>query len=204
MQTTVVGKHLDIGDTLRSYIEEALQVSVHKYFDRPISAHAIVSKVRDLFHVTITVNDGTTVGPLIVSRSSNKDAYSSVEGAVKKIETQLRRYKDRLRDHHKRGTDQADPVMQFTKYTVEAEYEDGPTDLEGSEPSDYENDNAAPTIIAERDVQVEVLSFNDAIMHMDLKHLPAYLFINKANRHLNLLYRREDQNISWIDTNLKV
>ena len=201
MQTTVVGKNLDVGDALRKHIEQELKSSVHKYFERSIRAHVVVSKVKDLFSATITVNDGTTVGPLIVSRATNKDPYSCVAEAIKKIETQLRRYKDRLRDHHKRGANKTDQVLNSTKYIVEAEYDDG---MESAEILDYEDQDAAPTVIAERNVQIDALTFHDAVMHMDLKHLPAYLFINKANGNLNLLYRREDQNISWIDTNLKV
>jgi ribosomal subunit interface protein len=190
MQIHVSGKHLDIGDALRSYVETDLEHSITKYFEHAISAEVVFTKVRHLFKVDILVNDGTGNNELVKGNAEDDDVYSAFDLAAARIAKQLRRYKGRIKNHHKSRLDKNFEMMGGTKYVIASGY--AVSDM-------YQKEDASPVIIAEKPAVIESLTVSDAVMRMDLGQLPALMFINQATGAVNVVYRRDDGNISWID-----
>jgi len=191
MQISVSGKHVDVGAALREHIENELSGSVKKYFEHAVSADVILSKLRHTFSASIVVNDGTGVHQLIRATGEGGDAYAAFDESLERVATQLRRYKSKIKNHHKERLEKDVDSAAYlgTKYVLSALQED----------EDKNAENDAPLIIAEKPAQIEVLSVSDAVMRMDLGELPALMFINKKTGNINAIYRRDDGNISWID-----
>lgn len=191
MQISVSGKHIDVGSALSDHIKNELQDSVKKYFEHAVGANVILSKLRHTFSANVVVNDGTGNHQLLKASGEGGDAYAAFDQALIRIEKQLRRYKRKIKNHHKdkleKNVDSA--ALIGTKYVLSALEEDEDKNIE----------NEAPLIIAEKPAQIETLSVSDAVMRMDLGELPAVMFINKKSGAVNVVYRREDGNISWID-----
>ncbi len=191
MQISVSGKQIDVGNALNEHINNELQAGVTKYFEHAVSANVILSKLRHIFNASIVVNDGTGMHQLLKASGDGGDAYAAFDQALIRMEKQLRRYKRKIKNHHKSRVekDVEMAAMMGTKYVLSS--------LEEDEDKSTENDS--PLIIAEKPAQIEILSVSDAVMRMDLGELPAVMFINKKSGEINVVYRREDGNISWID-----
>lgn len=189
MQIQVSGKQIDVGSALTEHVEERLMKGVSKYFDKAINANVVFSKESHLNCADIVVNEGTGTGTVIKGQGKSADVYSAFEEAADRIEKQLRRYKRRIKDHHK---EKPTPKMQenAVKYIIDSTNDDA-----------VGNDN--PLIIAEKSQPVEVLSVSDAVMRMDLGNLPALTFINEKTNTVNVVYQRNDGNVSWVDTKVK-
>jgi len=192
MNITVYGKHIKIGESLEKHILDHLTMTVKKYFKDALNAHVTIEKQGQLFETEIIVNEGTGTGTLIKSNGHEYDSYRSFNVANEKIEKQLRRYKNRIKDHKKHKEHSID-LISGMKYVISP-----------LEDSDIDDNEKSPTIIAEKPSNVENLSVKDAVMKMDLLNLPALLFINDATKKLNLVYYRKDGNISWIDTKMDI
>ena len=192
MQVIVSGKHVDVGDSLRIYIEEKLTAGVSKYVDRVNTIKVILSKEGHAFRVDISGNLGTHSGISLQSRTEASDPYGAFDAAAEKIEKQLRRYKRQITNHHNSKADDAllGKRMGGRHYVISSE----------DEKEEPLNDN--PLIIAENDTHIEHLTVSDAVMRMDLGELPALLFINAANDKLNMIYRRSDGHIAWVSPNV--
>ncbi len=184
MNVTVSGKNIKVGEALSSHIEKRLGESVSKYLDRVTNAHVVVSKDSHLFRADINANAGTSSGLTIKARGESEDVYAACDDAIAKIEKQLRRYKRRLTNHHKVPVGKA---FSATKYVLPSTVAEG------------EGEDAAAVVIAEKPADVEHLTVSEAVMKMDLADLPALMFFNKANDRINVVYRRADGNISWVD-----
>ncbi len=187
MKVTVSGKGVDIGESFRTYAQERLTAGVEKYLDRVNAIDVVVSKQGHEFHISINGNTGTSSGVIIKSRAQDSDIYAAFNAAVDKIETQLRRYKRRLTDHHRqRRTNDVAAEMQAVKYVIAAD-----------DKEEVEAEN--PAVIAEKNTPINTLTVSEAVMRMDLADLPALMFRNAANGRLNVVYKRADGNISWVD-----
>ena len=187
MNVTVTGKQIDIGVALRQHVETALTALVGKYFDKPMEAHAVFAREAHAWRCDISVHVGRAI--LLQSHNLGEDAYIACDGALDRIGKRLRRYKRRLRDHHARA---AEPGLPATSYIVAPDSMDGAGD--GADGAGGE-----PVIIAELDTEIPTLSVSEAVMRMDLAELPSFLFRNGAHGGLNVVYRRTDGNIGWID-----
>lgn len=187
MQLSVHGKQIDVGDALRGHIEDSLPIIVTKYFDNPTDAHVTMTREGKGFKADISVHVGK--GIIVQSHGSSEDAYAAFDTAAVHIAKRLRRYKRRLRDHH-RGRDETPKSVEMLQYVLEQSVETQ------EEPSEQDQ----PLIIAEMATQVEKLTVSEAVMRMDLSGQPALLFHNSANGAINLVYLRSDGNIGWIDT----
>ncbi|MDR3499805.1 MAG: ribosome-associated translation inhibitor RaiA [Parvibaculum sp.] len=188
MQVQVSGHHLDIGDALRTHVLERLEASVSKYFDNPVDGHVTFSKDGHEFRADCAVHLNS--GMHINTQGRAGDPYASFDDAVEKLEKRLRRYKRRLKSHsnnHKAGL----PAESFPSFVIEAgdEHEEAPED-------------GQPVIIAEGTTSVARLSVGDAVMQMDLNDSSFVVFRNGATGGLNVVYRREDGHIGWIDASL--
>jgi ribosomal subunit interface protein len=188
MQVTVTGRQLDVGDALRSHVEEGLSNAVGKYFDKPMEAAVKFSRNGHDIHADIQVHVGR--GILVHGGAEGGDAYGAFNEAAEHIAKRLRRYKSRLRDHHMDEARALESEM-AQKFI-----------LSGEQAGEEDADEAAgtePAVIAELETEVPTLTVGDAVMRMDLANLPAMMFRNPAHGGLNMIYRRPDGNIGWVD-----
>jgi ribosomal subunit interface protein len=185
MKIQIHGKQLDVGDTLRSHVDTQLSATVNKYSARPIEAIVTFSKDRHEFVCDAIVHLST--GLTTQASAHANDVYESFDGALDRMETQLRRYKRRLKNHHLSRTE---PVGR----TVAANYVIS-TDNTDSD----ESDSLQPVIIAETSTTIPSLSVGEAVMQMELAHGNLLVFRNDAHGRVNVVYRRDDGNIGWLD-----
>lgn len=190
MQISVSGKGVDVGESLRGHIEKHLDQGLTKYLDRVTSAQAVVSKESHRFRIDIHANLGTHAGMVVRSSALGDDVYAAFDGALDKVSKQLRRYKRRISNHHKQSHGGAErEFVRGRKYVLSPEA--GEQEGEGQLP--------ASVVIAEKPTDIETLTVSAAVMKMDLQDLPALMFYNAAHGRLNVVYRRVDGNISWVD-----
>lgn len=187
MITTVSGKHMEVGPSLQEHVKQKIAVGVKDYLSEVTQSRVTFSKSHHLYHVDIQIHDGV-IG-LIKSASESDDVYAAFDNAFIKIEKQLRKYRGKIKNHPKKSKDELDSLVSGTKYVLNV-----------STPDDHAKDYShEPVTIAEKAMNIEKLSVSEAIMKMDLAHLPALIFINKLNSRLNVVYHRVDGNISWVD-----
>ena len=201
MQLSVTGKQTEIGESLRRHIEGGLG-SIHgKYFKTAIEAHVIFSKEAHLNRAEISIHIGR--GIVVNARAASSDAYLAFDAAAERLAKQLRRYKRRLRDHHAKGREPAAAGERAMDYVLAPIDEDGAEPEEaGGEEAEVGEANGAPAVIAEMSTELPSLTVGEAAMRMDLAEAPVLLFRNRSHGELNLVYRRSDGNIGWIDPEL--
>ena len=192
MQLSVQGKQIDVGDFLRAHVDEKLNDINAKYFNRAIDANVIFSREGEgFFKAHISIRVGKNI--LILGDAVESDIYLAFDVASAKVAKQLRRYKNRLRNHHQRieQTPESE-VIKARDYTLAMEYFNQHEEKEEEQP-----DN--PLIVAEMAADIETLSVSEAVMRMDLANQSALLFRNASHNGLNLVYRRADGNVGWVD-----
>ena len=184
MRIQINGKQIDVGAALTEHVEKHLISSVGKYSEHPIDANVTFSKDGHEFVCDISVHLSTGLNAQAKGRAG--DVYDSFEGAVNRLETQLRRYKRRLKDHHK---DRQDPIeaMGVPSYVIAA----------GSDADEPET--LQPVIDAEMETKVQTLSVGEAVMQMELSGASMLVFRNTTHGGVNVVHTREDGNIGWID-----
>lgn len=188
MNILISGKQIDVGGSLQEHIEHRLEEGVNKYLGRVTSLNVVVAKEAHRFKVDINGNTGTSSGVTIKSSAQADDVYACFDAAADKIEKQLRRYKRRLTNHHKQSHVDGSGMpasISGKKYVLKPEEEHEAQD--------------APVVIAEKPTAIETLTVSEAVMKMDLADLPALMFFNSAHGRINVVYRRIDGNISWVD-----
>ena len=197
MQLTVTGKQTEIGAALRHHVEASLGAILGKYFKTAIEAHAVVSKEAHLSCAEISIHIGR--GIVVNAHAAASEAYAAFDAAAERLAKQLRRYKRRLRDHHAKGREPAGASERAMDYVLAPIGDD-----EGAEGAEAETDgvNGAPAVIAEMITELPSLTVGEAAMRMDLAEAPVLLFRNRSHGELNLVYRRADGNIGWIDPEL--
>jgi ribosomal subunit interface protein len=194
MQVLVSGKQIDVGDSLRGHVTATAAAIVERYFDRAIEAHVVFSRERHLILSDISVHAGR--GLLVQCHGEAADAYVAFDSAVERLDKQLRRYKRRLRNHHKPAREGGD-AQAAIDYILALT-----SDEEEAKPAADTGDQ--PLIIAEMQTSIPQLSVSDAVMRLDLADLPALMFRNPTHGNLCMVYRRRDGNIGWVDPGLAV
>jgi len=186
MRYQISGKQIDIGEALQTHVKSELGAIVDKYAQRPTDATIIFSKNAHEFVCEATVHLST--GLTASARAHATEIYAAFDGCGEKMDKQLRRYKRRLKDHHK---DRADPVelIGASSYILASEH---------TEP-ESEPDTLQPVIVAEMETKIPSLSVGEAVMQMELAHAPVLVFKNESSHGVNVVYRRDDGNIGWID-----
>ena len=184
MQLTVKGKQIDVGDALRAHVADALGVIFDKYFGDPIEAAVQFSREAHLIKVHISVHVGR--GILLQSEAGADAPYPAFDMAADLIAKRMRRYKRRLRDHHRYATPETLPAQQYI--LADKTDDEAGNDGEGQ-----------PVIVAEMAEPIHTLSVSEAVMRMDLANVNALLFRNSGHGGLNMVYRRNDGNIGWVD-----
>ncbi|MDB5478701.1 MAG: raiA [Alphaproteobacteria bacterium] len=190
MQVIIQGQQVDVGDALRNYVQEKITDTCQRYFTHTIQSNVHFAPEANGFRTDITLSVGN--GIMLKASGSNHDPYPAFDQASSRLVKQLKRYKDRLRDHHQSLVGKGDLGLgaPANEYTLPGGHED---EVEHGEGGD------APLILAEMPTRVESLSVSDAVMRMDLADLPAMLFKNAKHGRLNLVYRRSDGQIGWVD-----
>lgn len=199
MQITVTGHHLDVGDALRTHVETTLNDKVGKYFAGAVDAQVIISKEAYFYCSEIIVRPGQQ-GMSIQARTKHNEVYPSFDEAADKIAKRLRRYKSRLK--HNNTTSHADVAEALnggpydkTTQTVRKIIFAG-TDNAANEDQETGDD---PVVVAEMTTPIMTLTVSEAVMNLELGDYQALLFKNKATGGFNMLYRRTDGNIGWVD-----
>jgi len=189
MQLTVTGKQVEVGNALRSHVDAALEALLGKYFGTAIEAHAVFARDAHLIRAEISLHIGR--GIVINSHASTSDHYIAFDAAAERLAKQLRRYKRRLRDHHGKvhaPTERSETARSFVLAPIDED-----AAAEGAA------DGESPVVIAEMSTELPRLTVGEAVMRMDLADAPVLLFRNRSHGEINLVYRRGDGNIGWID-----
>lgn len=187
MRIQVSGKHIDIGDALRSHVEDRVTEVVGKYADRAVEGVVTFSRDRHEFIADGSVHLST--GLTVQAKGRADEIYAGFEAAMDRMEKQLRRYKRRLKDHHR-----------AREFPIEAT--DAPSYILASgieHAEDAEPETLQPIIVAEMETRVPNLSVGEAVMAMELAGAGMLVFRNDAHGGVNVVYRRDDGNIGWID-----
>lgn len=186
MRYQISGKQIDIGEALQTHVKQELGEAIKKYAERPTDAVIVFSKSGHEFVCESTVHLST--GLTASAKAHATEIYSAFDGCCAKMEKQLRRYKRRLKDHHK---DRAEPVelSGASSYILAST-----SDTDAQEPETLQ-----PMIIAEMQTQIASLSVGEAVMQMELSGAPVLVFRNEGKDGVNVVYRRDDGNIGWID-----
>ena len=195
MQLTVQGKQMDVGDALRTHVTEKLEDINSKYFNHATFATVTFSKEGHGHGITnahIHIRVGKDI--MVMADSTAGDPYGAFDTAAEKVAKQLRRYKKRLRDHHERLEQTPEnEIIKARSYTLAAEPE-----AHDEEPEEVPH-GQDPVIVAEISTDIQTMSVSDAVMRMDLAGQTAMLFRNAKHNGLNMVYRRPDGNIGWVD-----
>ena len=191
MPLRISGKNLDIGDALRTRMRDRVVEALGKYFDGGYSGHLTVGKEGFGFRTECAIHLDS--GITLHAEALAADAYASADQAAVRIEKRLRRYKRRLKDHPSRGYAQSEVAgtapMEAASYVIAApEHED---DAEASE--------FAPVIIAETTTMMRRMSVSEAVLELDMTGAPVIVFRHAGHGRVNLVYRRADGHIGWID-----
>jgi len=209
MLITVAGKQIDTGEALKTHVEEGLGTIARKYFDHALEANVTFrrdhkGRLGAFFACDINLKAGRNL--FIRGEGEGQDAHRAFEEAAEHLAKRLRRYRRRVNDHARSLAEERQaPPEPARQYVLR-----GPPEEEEEEEAAAVNGRAAAAaarpdggdhgaIIAETPTQIERLTVGEAVMRMDLAHVPALLFRNRATGALNVVYRRPDGNIGWID-----
>jgi len=192
MQVQVSGKHVDVGEALRTRISDGLLTSIGKYFGRGGDADVVLSRDGHGFRIDCVVSLAS--GQRLQSHGLGMDAHGAFDQALAKIETRIRRYKRRLKSHAVAAEAKAAEVA--ASYVLRAP--DNVDDLDEWDDESAERPPAA-MVVAESQEELRTMTVSMAVMDLDLSEQPAIVFRNAAHGGLSVVYRRADGNIGWID-----
>ncbi|MGB7285864.1 MAG: ribosome-associated translation inhibitor RaiA [Salaquimonas sp.] len=183
MSLKVSGIHMNVGETLTNRINDRIDEAVTKYFSNGYSGHVNVEKSGNWYECDCSIHLDS--GIMLQAKAKATNPTSSFEDAAEKIEKRLRRYKRRLKDHHGNAKAKASEAFYSVVELPDAEEE---------VPEDYN-----PLVIAESTTTVNTQSVAQAVVQLDLTDHPVVVFKNAANDQINVIYRRSDGNIGWVD-----
>lgn len=185
MALRISGKNVDVGDAMREHITDRIEDALEKYFAGGFTGHVTLSREGTGFKSECSLHLDT--GIVLQVSAQDQDPRNSFDQAADKIEKRLRRYKRKLKDHH--GHNGADrEAMEAASYVLASPEEDEEV------PADFN-----PLVIAETSAKVKTMTVGMAVMELDLTEAPVVMFKNAANGGVNVVYRRSDGNIGWID-----
>ncbi|MWD27924.1 ribosome-associated translation inhibitor RaiA [Aquicoccus sp. SCR17] len=186
MRYQITGKQIDIGEALQTHVQDELGLAVSKYAERPTDANVTFSKSAHEYVCEATVHLST--GLTAQAKAHANEIYAAFDACNEKMEKQLRRYKRRLKDHHKTRAEPVE-VSGASSYILAA----------NQAPEESEPDTLQPIIVAEMETKIPSLSVGEAVMQMELAGAPVLVFRNEGKKGVNVVYRRDDGNIGWIE-----
>jgi ribosomal subunit interface protein len=183
----ISGRQIDIGEALQSHVQTELGAVFEKYAGRPTDASVVFSRDAHEFVCEATVHLST--GLTTAAKGHATEIYAAFDQCAQRMEKQLRRYKRRLKDHHRARPEPVE-VLGGSSYILAA----------SEESEDQEAADLQPIIIAEMETRIPSLTVGEAVMQMELAGALVLVFRNeKKGSGVNVVYRREDGNIGWID-----
>jgi ribosomal subunit interface protein len=191
MQITVSGKQVELSDALRTRVSDHLDLISNKYFDHALEAHVTFSRARSFFTCDINVHAGR--GLTLRGEGEAADANSAFDDAAEHIAKRLRRYRRRVNEHARDTANRERPEA-ARQYILRQDDNAAPPAANGGTET-----VAYATVIAEQVTEISLLSVGEAVMRMDLADQPVLMFRNSTTGELNVVYRRSDGNVGWID-----
>jgi ribosomal subunit interface protein len=187
MTIQITGKNLDAGDAFQTYASDKIHTVLQKYLERVPDGHVRLERERGLFKTSCSVR--LTSGLLLEAHGEGGDAYTSVDSAAHRLETRVRRYKSRIKSHSSAAAANRRKVdTDAREYIVSLSEDDQPG-----------RDDANPLIIAEGQRNIGHMTVREAVMQLDLSEASFMIFKNAAHGGLNVVYRRSDGHVGWID-----
>jgi len=196
MHITVAGKQVETGEALQAHVRDGLGNIARKYFDHALEAN--VTFRRDAKGHAFVCDINLKAGRNLFMRGEGEggDARRAFEEAAEHVAKRLRRYRRRVNDHARSlATERDRPAAEQGRRMVLAEPDDDATEAAAAEAAVADN----PAIIAEQPAEIERLSVSEAVMRMDFTHVPVLMFRNRQTQALNVVYRRADGHVGWID-----
>jgi ribosomal subunit interface protein len=191
MQVQVTGKHVDVGEALRTRVADELTNSIAKYFERGGGADVVVTREGHSFRVDCAVTLAS--GQQLTTHGLGSDAHQAFDAAIARMETRVRRYKRRLKDHHLQAVaKQHETAAYFVLQPAEIEVDEDET-------GESAHTFPEPMVIAEMETPIRTMTVSMAVMQLDLVEAQAIVFRNAAHGGLSVVYRRADGNIGWVD-----
>lgn len=186
MRYQISGKQIDIGEALQTHVKTELSEILGKYAGRPTEASVVFSKSGHEFVCEAVVHLSTGLTAQATGKAT--EIYGSFDTSAEKMDKQLRRYKRRLKDHHA-GRSQPVELSDAGSYILEPR----------EESDEAEHDSVNAMIVAEMETKIPSLSVGEAVMQMEIASAPVLVFRNEKHSGINVVYRRDDGNIGWID-----
>jgi len=192
MQVQVTGKHVDVGEALRSRVSAELSSNIGKYFDRQGGgADVVVSRDGHGFRVDCAVTLAS--GQQLTTHGLGGDAHLAFDAASAKMQKRIRRYKNRLKDHHPQAMARqaAETAAYFVLQIPDEDDDEAPNEGPATFPE--------PLVIAETETKIGTMTVSMAVMELDLTESQTIVFRNAAHGGLSVVYRRPENNIGWVD-----
>jgi len=187
MTLRVSGKNLAIGESLRQHVLEKVETVVARYFGGTVSGHVVIAPEGSGYRSDCALH--LSSGATLLAEGRAHEPYASFDQAADRVERRLRRYKKRLKERHAAdGAQGGGGGALVASYVIEAPDEDA-----------EEKGEFAPVIVAEASTRVENLSVASAVMELDLTGAPLVVFQHAGSARLNIVYRRRDGAIGWLD-----
>ena len=186
MRYQITGKQIDIGQALQTHVQTEMGEVFEKYAGRPTDANVVFSKSGHEFVCEAEVHLST--GLTAQAKGHATEIYAAFDSASEKMEKQLRRYKRRLKDHHKERSQPVE-LSDAGSYVLSS----------NSESDEQEPEGVSSMIVAEMETKIPELSVGEAVMQMEIANAPVLVFRNEGHSGINVVYRRDDGNIGWID-----
>lgn len=181
MTILVSGKHMEVGETLTQHCVKAVEDLITRYMGSALEASVTYAKDHHLFKVDVQVHISHHF--VVNCHGEDEDPYKAIAHALEKLEAKIRKYKNRLKSK-KRGIEKPD-FVQASKFLIAPQEED--------------NEGDTPLTIAELDTPIEALSVSEAVMRLEIGNYPVVVFKNAAQNRINVVYKRPDGHIGWID-----
>lgn len=216
MHVTVAGKQVATGEALTTHVRDGLAAIARKYFDHALEANVTFRRDRAMFACDINLKAGRNL--FMRGEGEAPDAHRAFEVAADHVAKRLRRYRRRVNDHARSLADEREPTPAGRHVVLAAEPDDlafaatpaepgtghgvatnGSHGAETDEDQDVETSDGHGVVIAEDPLAIARLTVGEAVMRLDLEHLPVLMFRNRGSDTLNVVYRRADGNVGWMD-----
>lgn len=186
MRYEISGKQIDIGEALQTHVKTELDDILGKYAGRPTDAYVVFSKSAHEYICESVVHLSTGLNAQATGKAT--EIYAAFDASAEKMDKQLRRYKRRLKDHHKERPQPVE-LSDAGSYILESR----------DETDDSDSADTTPLIVAEMETKIPSISVGEAVMQMELASSQVVVFRNERNNEINVVYRRDDGNIGWVD-----
>jgi ribosomal subunit interface protein len=200
MHITVAGKQVETGEALQTHVRDGLGTIARKYFDHALEANVTFRRDAKGHGFVCDINLKAGRDLFMRGEGEGADAHRAFEEAAEHVAKRLRRYRRRVNDHARslaaeRDRPRGEPARQIVLRRPDEQEEEAADAAEQAVATGGDH----PAVIAEAQAEIETLSVGEAVMRLDLMHLTALMFRNRGNAALNVVYRRADGHVGWID-----